>query len=242
MLDLLLSPEFYLSLLTLTLLEIILGIDNIVVIAVLVNKLPEQFRRKAQIIGLSMAMLVRILLLFTLAWLSHLVKPLFSIGSFDVTSRDIVLLLGGLFLIYKAITELKEFLFEASEEEHNERGRVYSSFTAVIVQILIMDAVFSLDSVITAIGLAQHLTVMVLAVIIAILFMMAFANFIVKVVDKYPSLKILALTFLVLVGIVLVIEGLHIHFDKSYLYAAMGFSLLVNILVLIKERNLERNK
>lgn len=242
MLDLLLSPEFYLSLLTLTLLEIILGIDNIVVIAVLVNKLPEQFRRKAQIIGLSMAMLVRILLLFTLAWLSHLVKPLFSIGSFDVTSRDIVLLLGGLFLIYKAITELKEFLFEASEEEQNERGRVYSSFTAVIVQILIMDAVFSLDSVITAIGLAQHLTVMVLAVIIAILFMMAFANFIVKVVDKYPSLKILALTFLVLVGIVLVIEGLHIHFDKSYLYAAMGFSLLVNILVLIKERNLERNK
>ncbi|RIY33043.1 TerC family protein, partial [Psittacicella gerlachiana] len=232
MFDLLLTPEFYLSLLTLTILEIILGIDNVVVIAVLVNKLPEKVRRKAQIIGLSAAMLVRILLLFTLAWLSHLIKPLFHIGDFAVTSRDIVLLIGGLFLIYKATVELIEFMNDSPDDEH-EGERTYASFTSVIIQILIMDAVFSLDSVITAIGLAQHLTVMILAVVIAILFMMIFANFIVRVVDKYPSLKILALTFLIVVGIVLVVEGLHIHFDKSYLYAAMGFSLLVNILVLI---------
>lgn len=240
MFEFLLDYHFYLSLITLTLLEIVLGIDNIVVIAILVNKLPEHYRKKAQFIGLSMAMIVRVLLLCTLAWLSHLIKPLFNIGTFAVTGRDIVLLLGGLFLVYKAIVELWEVL---RPEEHEESEcKQYMSFAAVITQIMIMDAVFSLDSVITAIGIADHLLVMITAVILAIFFMMAFATPIVKFIDKYPSLKILALTFLVLVGLILIVEGLHIHVDKGYLYVAMGFSLLVNILIIIQQSNREKSE
>ncbi|MFC6276627.1 TerC family protein [Psittacicella hinzii] len=229
MFELLFDYHFYLSLFTLTLLEIVLGIDNIVVIAILVNKLPEKHKRKAQLIGLGLAMGVRVALLFTLAWLSHLIKPLFYINDFAVTGRDLVLLLGGLFLVYKAIGELYSTIMHTEHEENGEK-KVYATFSSVIMQIIIMDAVFSLDSVITAIGIAEHLPVMVLAVIIAIIFMMCFSNYIVKLIDNYPSLKILALTFLVIVGLILVIEGFHIHIDKIYLYSAMGFSLLVTIL------------
>lgn len=241
--DIILNFDFFISLITLTVLEIVLGVDNIIVIAILCNKLPEFLRRKAQLIGLSLAMIMRILLLLTLNWISHLIKPLFTISNFEVTGRDIVLLVGGLFLIYKALSELIEHiscaeLREEHEQEQNDdepSGKV--SFTGIIVQIILIDIVFSLDSVITAIGIANQILVMILAVILAVLVMMVFANAIAKFIDRFPALKVLALTFLVLVGIVLTIDGLHYHLDKTYIYAAMAFSLAVVFLNIWYETN-----
>lgn len=244
--DIILNFDFFISLITLTVLEIVLGVDNIIVIAILCNKLPEFLRRKAQLIGLSLAMIMRILLLLTLNWISHLIKPLFSIAYFEVTGRDIVLLVGGLFLIYKALSELIEHISCAElkeEHKHNEceeetTGKI--SFTGIIVQIILIDIVFSLDSVITAIGIANQIIVMILAVILAVLVMMVFANSIAKFIDRFPALKVLALTFLILVGIVLAVDGLHFHLDKTYIYAAMVFSLIVVFLNIWYESNREK--
>ncbi|MGP1486057.1 MAG: TerC family protein [Campylobacter sp.] len=222
------SPEAWISLATLTGLEIVLGIDNIIFIAILVGKLPAHQRDRGRILGLGFAMITRILLLLSLFWIMKLTKPLFSIFSIEITGRDVVLILGGLFLIAKSTLEIHSNV----NAEHEEIGnaKVANSFILVILQISILDIVFSLDSVITAVGMAQHIEIMILAVIIAVGVMMFASKSISNFVDNNPTIKILALTFLILIGFALVGEGLGAHVPKGYIYFAMAFSLTVELI------------
>jgi predicted tellurium resistance membrane protein TerC len=222
------SPEAWVALLTLTTLEIVLGIDNVIFISILAGKLPPEQRDKARILGLSLAMFMRIALLFSISWLASLSAPLFSLFGRDISGRDLILLVGGLFLIYKATKEIHEKL---EGEEHGAAGAVArASFAAVIIQILLLDIVFSLDSVLTAIGMAEELGVMVTAVVIAVGVMLFASGPISNFVQAHPTVKMLALSFLLLIGTSLVAEGWHFHIDKGYIYGAMGFSVLVEFL------------
>ncbi|MGA1237155.1 MAG: TerC family protein [Limisphaerales bacterium] len=228
------SPEAWISLLTLTVLEIVLGIDNIVFISILSGKLPPEQQDKARKLGLSLAMIMRILLLMGIAWLVKLTAPLFHIPTLGilheahpVSGRDLILLLGGLFLIAKATHEIHDKL---EGEDGQVTSRLAPTFTAVILQILMLDIVFSLDSVITAVGMAKHLPIMILAVIIAVGFMFVFAGRISDFIHHHPSLKMLALSFLLLVGFALVAESFHQAIPKGYIYFAMAFSVGVEIL------------
>ncbi|CAD7287922.1 TerC family protein [Campylobacter suis] len=222
------SPEAWLSLVTLTALEIVLGIDNIIFIAILVAKLPEHQRDKGRILGLGFAMATRVLLLLSLFWIMKLTTPLFSVFGFEITGRDLVLILGGLFLIAKSTTEIHSSV--GGEEHEHKDGKTYASFAMVITQIAILDIVFSLDSVITAVGMADHIEIMILAVIIAVGVMMVASKSISHFVDNNPTIKILALAFLILIGFSLVGEGLGLHVPKGYIYFAMAFSLIVEII------------
>jgi predicted tellurium resistance membrane protein TerC len=221
------DPQAWIALATLTALEIVLGIDNIIFISVLSGKLPADRRPRARLIGLALAMLTRIALLASIAWLAHLTTGLMTIGSHVVTARDLILLGGGLFLLAKATFEIHHNL-EGAGSQSKERKAV--SFGAVIVQIVLLDIVFSLDSVITAIGMADHLPVMVAAVVIAVLVMMLSAGSIADFVESHPTVKMLALSFLLLVGMSLVAEGFGQHIPKGYIYFAMGFSVFVEML------------
>ena len=228
------NPEIWISLLTLTVLEIILGIDNIVFISILAGKLPQNQQAKARQTGLSLALITRVLLLCGLAWMVKLTKPLFEIPTFGimhephgVSGRDLILILGGLFLLYKSTTEIHEKL---EGEEGEVSSRVAPKFVAVIAQILVLDIVFSLDSVITAVGMAKHLGVMIAAVVLALVFMLFFAGRISDFIHKHPSLKMLALSFLMLIGCALVAEGFHKEIPKGYIYFAMAFSVGVESL------------
>ncbi len=233
------SPETWISLLTLTLLEIVLGIDNIVFISILSGKLPVEQQNKARKLGLGLAMITRILLLLSLSWVMSLTAPLFNIGEWirmdskewleklAISGRDLILIIGGLFLIYKSTHEIHLKL--EGEEEEEGKTKVHS-FTGVIVQILILDIVFSLDSVITAIGMAEHVEIMIAAVVIAVLIMMVSANAISRFVNDHPTVKMLALSFLLLIGVSLLAEGLDQHIPKGYIYFAMAFSVLVEML------------
>ena len=227
-LELLTSPEAWVSLLTLTALEIVLGIDNIVFISILVGKLPENRRALGYRLGLGLAMVMRILLLLAISWVMGLTRPLFSVLDHAVSGRDLVLILGGLFLVAKATFEIHEKL--EGEEPHETAERAVVTFGAVITQIVLLDAVFSLDSVITAVGLAQHVPVMVLAIVIAVLVMMWAARPISDFVDAHPTIKVLALSFLVLIGVALIGEGLDFHIPKGYIYFAMAYALVVEML------------
>lgn len=238
----LLNYHFWISLFTLSTLEVVLGIDNIIVIGILVNKLPVQQRKKAQLIGLGLAMFARIALLVTLAWISHLIKPLFVISSFTITGRDIVLFLGGLFLLYKAISELYETVMCKEHNEQDDQQSGTKKFGGVLLQIILLDIVFSLDSVITAIGIADHISVMITAIIIAVFCMMLFVGPISRFIEKHIIIKLLALTFLVLVGIILTADGLHFHIEKSYAYVAMFFSFILCVLYIIYSNNLQKIK
>lgn len=220
------SPEAWIALATLTALEIVLGIDNIVFISVLVGRLPEAQRDRARIIGLSLAMGTRILLLLFLAWIMSLQATLFTVLGEDISGRDLILLGGGLFLIAKATLEIHSAL-EGVEEAHTP---VVAGFTSVLVQIALIDIVFSLDSVITAVGLAKDVPVMVIAIVLAVLVMMFAAKPIGDFVDARPTVKMLALSFLVLIGTALVAEGVGLHIPKGYIYFAMAFSLGVEML------------
>ena len=224
-------PEAWISLVTLTLLEIVLGIDNIVFIAILAGKLPAEQQKKARQLGLSLALITRVLLLCALAWMVQLTRPLFTLPLFGkdwgLSGRDIILLVGGLFLLYKATHEIHEKL---EGEDGEKTNRIAPSFTSVILQILVLDIVFSLDSVITAVGMAKYLGVMIAAVILALVFMLCFAGRISAFIDKHPSLKVLALSFLLLIGCALVAEGFHKEIPKGYLYFAMAFSVGVESL------------
>ena len=221
------SPEAWIALLTLTVLEIVLGIDNIIFISILSGKLPEKQQPRARTIGLVLAMLMRVALLFSIAWISRLTTPLFEIFAYEISGRDLILLAGGLFLIGKATHEIHEKL----EGHAGEAGeRIVPSFTAVIVQIMLLDIVFSLDSVITAVGMADDLAVMVLAVMIAVGIMLFAAGPISDFVEKHPTVKMLALSFLLLIGTALVAESLAFHIPKGYIYFAMGFSVFVEML------------
>ncbi|MCL7724790.1 TerC family protein [Actinobacillus pleuropneumoniae] len=236
MFDWIANPEAWGALLTLTGLEIVLGIDNIIVISILVSRLPIHQRQSARIIGLALAMGTRILLLLSLAWMMKLVDPLFSIAGMPISGRDLILLLGGIFLIVKSAMELKESIAGESHEEKEDSAKK-ASFLMILVQIAIFDVVFSLDSVITAVAMADDIPVMVIAIIIAVAVMMLAAKAIGDFVDNNPTIKNLALAFLILIGVVLVGEGFNIHIPKSAVYTAMGFSVVVELLNIKMRKN-----
>lgn len=228
------QPEIWIALLTLTVLEIILGIDNIVFISILAGKLPAEQQAKARQTGLSLALITRILLLCGLAWMAKLTAPWFHVPTFGILSephpvsgRDLILILGGVFLLGKSTREIHDKL---EGEDGEMTNRVAPRFTAVVIQILLLDIVFSLDSVITAVGMARQLGVMIAAVIIALVFMLFFAGHISDFIHRHPSLKMLALSFLMLIGCALVAEGLHKEIPKGYIYFAMAFSVGVEVL------------
>lgn len=224
------TPENLIALLTLTSLEVVLGIDNIVFLSILTGKLPPEKRRRAQRIGLGLAMIMRILLLLCIKQVMNMNQPLFSVFSHGFSGRDLILLVGGLFLLAKATHEIHEKLEGAHQAEANATAKAVASFGAILVQIVAIDMVFSLDSVITAVGMAQHLEVMALAIVIAVFFMMGFAGTVSRFVDEHPTLKVLALSFLLIVGMALVADGLDFHIPKGYIYFAMAFSVFVEIL------------
>jgi predicted tellurium resistance membrane protein TerC len=233
------TPEAWISLLTLTVLEIVLGIDNIIFISILAGKLPPNKQKKARQLGLGLAMITRVLLLLSLTWIMKLTAPLFNPGEWigvsnaewleklAISGRDLILLTGGLFLIYKSTSEIHEKL---EGEEHPEETVKPRSFSGTIVQILLLDIVFSLDSVITAVGMADHIEIMIAAVIIAVGIMMVSAGGISDFVNKHPTVKMLALSFLLLIGVSLIAESLEQHIPKGYIYFAMAFSVLVEML------------
>jgi predicted tellurium resistance membrane protein TerC len=221
------SPEAWVALLTLTLLEIVLGIDNLVFISILAAKLPPSQQPRARSLGLGLAMLTRVGLLFALSWLIALTAPLFTVLGEAISGRDLILVIGGLFLIAKATSEIHGRLEGGG---HGATAAGAPSFASVIVQILLLDVVFSIDSVITAVGMARELAIMVIAVVVAILIMIASAGPIAGFVARHPTVKMLALAFLIMIGMVLVAEGFDLHVPKGYVYFAMGFSVFVEFL------------
>lgn len=226
MLEWIYSPEAWISLATLIGLEIVLGIDNIVFIAILCSKLPTNQQNKARILGLGLAMITRILLLLSISWIMSLTAPLFSIFERSFSGRDLVLIGGGLFLLFKSTTEIH---INITGEEHEQNAKAHSFF-AILIQIAILDIVFSLDSVITAVGMAEHVPVMIIAVIVAVVVMMFASGAISRFVDANPTIKILALSFLILVGVSLIADGLGFHIPKGYIYFSMAFSLGVEMI------------
>lgn len=237
--EILANPEIWISLITLTVLEIVLGIDNIIFISILSGKLPEHQQKKARQLGLALAMITRVLLLLSLNWVMGLTSSLFNVAEWlsitnenlveklAISGRDLILITGGLFLIYKSTTEIHE---KMEGDEHEKITTKVHSFSGVIVQILILDVVFSLDSVITAVGMAKEILVMIAAVIIAVIVMMISASSISSFVNNHPTVKMLALSFLLLIGVSLLAEGFEQHIPKGYIYFAMAFSVLVEVL------------
>jgi predicted tellurium resistance membrane protein TerC len=221
------DPQAWIALATLTALEIVLGIDNIIFLSIVVGRLPQEQRQLGRILGLAGAMITRILLLLSLAWIMRLTEPLFTIFTEEISGRDLILIFGGLFLLFKSTHEIHGSL--EGEEESSETG-VKGGFISIIIQIAIIDIVFSLDSVITAVGMAKHVEVMVIAIVIAVIVMMLFARAIGEFVDAHPTVKMLALSFLILVGVSLMGEGLDFHIPKGYIYFAMAFSVIVEML------------
>lgn len=228
MFDWISSPEAWISLATLTALEIVLGVDNIIFISILVGRLPAEQRARARFLGLGLAMVSRILLLLSLSWLMRLTAPIFTVMSNEVSGRDLILVGGGLFLIAKSVMEVHNSLEGGGELEGG--GRKVTSFFSVLIQIAIIDIVFSLDSVITAVGLADHVPVMIIAIMLSVGVMMLAAKSIGEFVDAHPTVKMLALSFLILVGMTLVGEGFDVHVPKGYVYFAMAFSIVVELI------------
>ncbi|MCI0706739.1 MAG: TerC family protein [Ignavibacteriae bacterium] len=221
------DPQSWIALATLTALEIVLGIDNIIFISILTGKLPAERQGRARTIGLAVAMISRIALLFSLTWIMRLTEPLFTVFEQEISGRDIILIIGGLFLLAKSTHEIHDKL---EGEQGSASARVAPSFTSVLIQILLLDMVFSLDSVITAVGMANQIEIMVAAVVIAVGVMMAFAKSVSDFVQRHPTVKILALSFLLLIGVTLIAEGFDQHISKGYIYFAMAFSVFVEML------------
>jgi len=228
------------TLLSLTVLEIVLGIDNIIFISIVAGKLPKSSQQRARLIGLSLALIFRILLLSIISWIASLKEPLIHVGNFGASGRDLILLAGGIFLVFKTIMEIREKLIQ---DEHEETGSITAvGFAKAIVQIVLLDIVFSFDSILTAVAISSNLVIMILAVMIAIVIMIAFSGIVSDFNNKYQTIKMLAMVFLVAIGIVLILESLHIeenyHIDlKPYVYVAMAFSLTVETLNLLRTRN-----
>ncbi|HWL62380.1 MAG TPA: TerC family protein [Steroidobacteraceae bacterium] len=241
MMELLTDPQSWLAFLTLSALEIVLGIDNIIFISVLVGRLPQEQRRKARNFGLLVAMGTRVALLLSIVWLIGLTKPWFTVLGNEISGRDLVLLLGGLFLLGKSVLEIHHTLEGAADDRTT---RVFASFAMIIVQIGIIDIVFSLDSVFTAVGLAEphQVPIMVAAIVVAILVMMLLAGPISDFVEEHPTVKVLALAFLIMVGVALIADGLDTHVPKGYLYFAMAFSVGVEMINLRLRKLLDRRK
>jgi predicted tellurium resistance membrane protein TerC len=232
------DPDVWASLVTLTALEIVLGIDNLVFIAILVGRLPENRRDTARRLGLALAVLSRLALLASIAWIIGLTAPVFELFDHGYSWRDIILIAGGLFLLYKGTHEIHERL--EGEAEHAGPARAAASFGGVLAQIMVLDIVFSLDSVITAVGMANELWVMATAVIIAVLIMLAASGPLARFVDRHPTIKMLALSFLLLIGTTLIADGIGFHVPKGYIYAAIGFSVMVEALNQIAARRRRR--
>ena len=222
------NPDIWTAFLTLCALEIVLGIDNLIFISILANKLPKEKQSKARQVGLGLALILRVGLLFSISWIMGLTKDIFSIAELGISGRDIILILGGLFLIYKSVTEIHEKM------ENAESSLVVSTkivtFRNIVLQILIIDVVFSLDSVITAVGMTDHISIMIAAVVISMVIMMISATSISDFVNKHPAVKVLALAFLLMIGIALIAEGMDFHIPKGYIYYSMAFAVLVEFI------------
>lgn len=232
--------EFIIAGLTLTFLEIVLGVDNIIFISIVTNRLPEEQQPKARTIGLSLALVLRVILLITIAWIiHHLTNPLFTINKFDFSIRELVLFAGGLFLLGKSVSEIHSKL---EGFMHSEKTKTNSSFRGIILQILLLDLIFSFDSILTAVGLTEEIMVMIVAVIIAMIVMMIFSGKISNFIAKNPTLEILALSFLILIGFMLVLEGFHIEIPKGYIYFAVFFSLIVEVINIRIRRNFKKRE
>lgn len=227
--DIFLQPDAWVALLTLTFMEIVLGIDNIIFISLVAGKLPKEQQKRARIGGLSLALVMRILLLLSITWLIGLTEPVLKIAQFDLSWRDIILIAGGIFLLIKSILEIHEKV-EKVEEEEQKSTKAISSFGYALLQIVMLDIIFSFDSILTAVGLTEHLILMIIAVIISILIMMVFARAVGEFVNKYPTIQILALSFLILIGFMLIMDGLQYHVPKGYIYFAVFFSLIIEML------------
>ncbi|WP_017347202.1 TerC family protein [Pantoea sp. A4] len=238
--EILLDPSIWAGLLTLIVLEIVLGIDNLVFIAILAEKLPPKQRDKARLIGLSLALVMRLGLLSLISWMVTLTRPLFSVGMFSFSGRDLILLVGGIFLLFKATMELHERLENRGMEQQGNRN--YASFWAVVIQIVVLDAVFSLDAVITAVGMVNHLPVMMTAVVIAMGIMLLASKPLTRFVNAHPTVVVLCLSFLLMIGLSLLAEGFGFHIPKGYLYAAIGFSILIELFNQIARRNFIRHQ
>lgn len=238
--EFLMDPSIWVGLLTLVVLEIVLGIDNLVFIAILADKLPPKQRDKARLIGLSLALFMRLGLLSVISWMVTLTKPLFSIADLSFSGRDLIMLLGGIFLLFKATTELHERL---ENHQHDAgQGKGYASFWVVVLQIVVLDAVFSLDAVITAVGMVNHLPVMMAAVVIAMAVMLLASKPLTRFVNQHPTVVVLCLSFLLMIGLSLVAEGFGFHIPKGYLYAAIGFSITIEFFNQIARRNFIRHQ
>jgi predicted tellurium resistance membrane protein TerC len=221
------EPATWIAFLTLVALELVLGVDNVIFISILAGKLPQDQQQRARTLGIAMAVITRIMLLFSLSWIIGLTEPLFTVLQFEVSGRDLVLILGGLFLLWKSVHEIHQKL---EGEEGRVSAKVAAAFWSVIVQIMLLDVVFSLDSVITAVGMVDHIEIMIAAVIIAAIVMIYTAGPLSNFVERHPTVKMLALSFLLLIGFTLIVEGLHEHIPKGYIYFAMGFSVFVEML------------
>jgi predicted tellurium resistance membrane protein TerC len=223
------DPQIWIAFATLTVLELVLGIDNIIFITILAGKLPPEQQSRARFIGLALALVMRVILLFSLTWVMGLTAPLFSLFNHPFSGRDLILIFGGLFLIAKSTHEIHGAL-EGPDAHHGEVKKVYPGFTGVIIQIMLLDIVFSLDSVITAIGMVDNIWIMIAAVVVSIIGMMMFAGPISAFVQRHPTVKMLALSFLLLIGTTLIAEGFHVAIPKGYIYFAMAFSVFVEML------------
>ena len=229
--EIFLQPDTWVALLTLTFLEIVLGIDNIIFISLVAGKVPEENQKKARLGGLAIALIMRILLLLSITWIIGLTEPVRTIADFDLSWRDIILVAGGIFLLVKSTLEIHHKV--EGQQEENETGKKVTktmSFTTAIVQIVLLDLVFSFDSILTAVGLTDEIILMVIAVIVAIIVMMIFAKPVGEFVNKHPTIQILALSFLILIGVMLIVEGAHYHVPKGYIYFAVFFSLAIEML------------
>ena len=241
MIELLTDPQAWLTLITLSAIEIVLGIDNLVFISIAVSKLPHHQREKARKFGIAVACITRILLLLTLAWLASLTQDLFQVFGLGISARDLVLILGGVFLVVKGIMEIRDLIVGEDESEDIDT-RPMNSFMMVIAQIAVIDIVFSLDSVIAAVGMANDTIIMVLAILLAVAVMLLAATPLGHFIERNPTIKMLALAFIVLIGVYLVADGFGLHIDKGYIYVAMGFSALVECLNLWSKRRAQRGR
>lgn len=227
--EIFLESSTYVSLITLTFLEIVLGIDNIIFISILTGRLPKEQQEKGRIIGLSLAIVFRIILLLFIFWIVGLVEPLFTVFGWPISGRDLILISGGLFLMAKSTTEIHEKL-QGAEESAKDASTKKISFSSVIIQIILLDIVFSFDSVITAVGLVSHISIMIIAVLLSLGVMLIFANKVSDFIHKHPTMKMLALSFLLMIGLLLFVEGFHVSVPKGYVYFAMAFAFIVELL------------
>lgn len=224
------TTEGLIAFLTLSVLEIVLGIDNIIFISILTNKLPKENQPSARLAGISLALVFRIAMLFGITWIIQLTEPLFTVFEMDFTGRDIVLLIGGLFLLAKSTSEIHHKMEGEEHHEESTGSKVKKGFIGIIVQIALLDIVFSFDSILTAIGMTEDLAIMIMAVIVSLGVMLIFAGRIADFIAKHPTLQVLALSFLILIGVMLIAEGFHQHISKGYIYFAVAFSLVVEII------------